>query len=59
MKKSLFLPSWQNVADNTLVESIINQLEKDLIHAFELKLGRENLRNGKYPKGFSGYFNLL
>jgi hypothetical protein len=21
-------------------------------------LGRENLRNGKYPKGFSGYFNL-
>ena len=29
MKKSLFLPSWQNVVDNTLVESIINHLESD------------------------------
>ena len=59
MSKNLFLPSWQNVVDNTLVESIINHLESDLIHAFKLKLGRENLRNGKYPKGFSEYFNLL
>lgn len=29
MKKSLFLPSWQNVADITLVDRIINHLESD------------------------------
>jgi hypothetical protein len=40
-------------------EKPIHRLENDLIHAFKLKLGRENLRNGKYPKGFSGDFNLL
>jgi hypothetical protein len=39
--------------------NLLFHLEKDLIHAFKLKLGTENLRNGKYPKGFSGYFNLL
>jgi hypothetical protein len=39
--------------------NLLFHLEKDLIHAFKLKLGRENLLNGKYPKGFSGYFNLL
>lgn len=39
--------------------NLLFHLEKDLIHAFKLKLGREYLRNGKYPKGFSGYFNLL
>ena len=39
--------------------NLLFHLEKDLIHAFKLKLGRENLRNGKYPKGYSGYFNLL
>jgi phosphatidate phosphatase APP1 len=39
--------------------NLLFHLEKDLIHAFELKLGKENLRNGKFPNGFSGYFNLL
>ena len=38
--------------------NLLFHLEKDLIHAFKLKLGRENLLNGKYPKVFSGYFNL-
>jgi hypothetical protein len=49
-----FLNNITNYSGNLLFH-----LEKDLIHAFKLKLGRENLRNGKYPKGFSGYFNLL
>ena len=29
MKKSLFLPSWQNTVDNTLVDRIINHLESE------------------------------
>lgn len=29
MKKNLFLPSWQNVVDNTLVDSIIKHLESE------------------------------
>jgi hypothetical protein len=49
-----FLNNITNYSGNLLFH-----LEKDLIHAFKLKLGTENLRNGKYPKGFSGYFNLL
>jgi hypothetical protein len=38
--------------------NLLFHLEKDLIHAFKIKLGREILRNGKFPNGFSGYFNL-
>jgi hypothetical protein len=58
MSKNLFLPSWQNVVDNTLVESIINHLESDSSIALKdfnfldytegITFGKELHENGMY-----------
>ncbi len=63
MKKSLFLPSWQNTVDNTLVDRIINHLESEnsvalkdfnfLEYTKGITFENEQCENGMYIFRFS------
>lgn len=63
MKKNLFLPNWQNVIDNTLVDSIINHLESEKSVALKdfnfleytkgITFENEQCENGMYIFRFS------